>query len=241
MSDRAQTTVDLLRAAELAAVAEEVASVLRHDLRNKLAAIRNAAFYVRRRLAKTEAWTADPRLDEMSDVIQKEANASNELLNQTLTLKHLFAPAVARIAARECVRQAIACARMPREPALRVALDAHAGNVVVDPTELMLAIRCLIENAAEAMEGVGVIEVRARSSESHYIVEVGDHGPGIAATERALVLKPFHTTKKGHAGLGLNIAARVAQRYRGRVAVGDPPSGASVAIHLPLPDATHAR
>ena len=57
-------------------------------------------------------------------------------------------------------------------------------------------------------------------------------GPGMP--DRGLVLKPFHTTKKGHAGLGLNIAARVAQRYRGRVVLGDAPSGALVAIHLQL-------
>jgi signal transduction histidine kinase len=240
MSDRAQTTLDSLRGVELAAVAEEMASVLRHDLRNKLAAIRNASFYIRRRLAKTELWTADPRLDELSDVVQKEANASNELLNQCLTLNHLFARAVARIDTRACVGQAIACARIPNESVLRVELDADAGESQADPTELTLAIRCLVENAAEAMDGVGLIEVRAHPSESHYIIEVADHGPGIPASERALVLKPFHTTKKGHVGLGLNIAARVAQRYHGRIAVGGGPSGASVAIHLPLPEASRA-
>jgi signal transduction histidine kinase len=240
MSDRAQTTLDSLRGVELAAVAEEVASVLRHDLRNKLAAIRNASFYIRRRLAKTELWTADPRLDELSDVVQKEANASNELLNQCLTLNHLFARAVAPIDTRECVRQAIACARIPNEPALRVELEADAGEIQADATELTLAIRCLVENAAEAMDGVGLVEVRARPSESHYVIEVADHGPGIQASERALALKPFHTTKKGHAGIGLNIVARVVQRYRGRIVFGDRPSGACVAIYLPLPEAIRA-
>jgi len=147
MGDGAPVELDSLGAAELAAVAEEVASVLRHDLRNKLAAIRNASFYIRRRLAKTETWSADPRLEELSGVIQREANAANELLDERLGLGHLFARAVARTDARECVRQAIASARIQQGPALRVDLEAGTGEVDADSTELALAIRCLLENA----------------------------------------------------------------------------------------------
>jgi signal transduction histidine kinase len=241
MPDAARPPIDSLRAAEVAAVAEEVASVLRHDLRNKLAAIRNASFYVRRKLAKTDSWKADPRLEELSSVIQQEATAANELLEDRLGLRHLFARVATRTDARECVRRAVACARIPGEPEIRVDLDARAGDVEADPTEFALAIRCLIENAAEATEGRGVIAVRALSSGSHYVVEVADRGPGIAISERARVLKPFHTTKKGHAGLGLNIASRVAQRYGGRLVFGEVSAGASVAIHLELAQAEPAK
>ena len=45
---------DPLGAAERAAIALEVASLMRHDLRNKLSAIRNAAFYIRRRAEKSD-------------------------------------------------------------------------------------------------------------------------------------------------------------------------------------------
>jgi signal transduction histidine kinase len=231
-----RTPLDPLEAAELAAVAEEVASVLRHDLRNKLAAIRNAAFYIRRRLSKTEPWRADPRLEELSGVIQREANASNELLDERLGLAHLFARAVARTDARECVRQAVASARIQQGPALRVDLDARAAEIAADSTEFALAIRCLLENAAEAMDGRGVIAVRALALESEYVVEVTDQGPGISKQDRELVLKPFHTTKRGHAGLGLNIASRIARRYRGRLVVGEVASGGQVTVHLQLAD-----
>lgn len=82
-----ETTVDAHEAPKLAGITEEVASVLRHDLRNKLAVIRNAAFYIRRRLAGTEAWRADPRLEELSGVIQTEATRANELINERLGLR----------------------------------------------------------------------------------------------------------------------------------------------------------
>jgi signal transduction histidine kinase len=234
VTDEEQTTVDVLEAAELAGITEEVASVLRHDLRNKLAAIRNAAFYIRRRLAETEAWRADPRLEELSGVIQSEATRANELIDERLGLLHLFARAVERTDARECLRRAVTCARIQREPALRVDIEAEPGDIDADPIEVALAVRCLLENAAEAMNGHGAIEVRGFQRDSHYVVEVADRGPGIAQQERDVVLKPFHTTKQGHAGLGLNIAARVAQRCRGRVVVGEPPLGALVALHLQL-------
>ena len=55
-------------------VAEESLSVIRHDLRNKLGSIRNAAFYVRRKLDKIapEVAIKDPRVPEFLAMIATE-------------------------------------------------------------------------------------------------------------------------------------------------------------------------
>jgi CheY-like chemotaxis protein len=60
--------------------------VLRHDLRNRLAAARNAATYIRKRLSKTDVWQSDPRLERFADVIDTEIAAANELLSRMLRL-----------------------------------------------------------------------------------------------------------------------------------------------------------
>jgi len=223
---------DPLGPAERAAVAEELASMLRHDLRNKFAAVRNAGFYIRRRLSETDVWKADPRLEELSGIIQQEMALANALLEQQMTVRHLFAPTPTRIDPRQCVEHAVSCARVPPQPALRIEVDMPQAWVKADPTELELGLCCLLENAAEAMEGSGVVRVRGFSDDNHYFIEIADGGPGIPETNGETVLRPLHTTKHGHAGLGLNIERRIAQRYGGSLRVRHPPAGGLVAMSV---------
>jgi len=223
---------DPLGLAERAAVAEELASVLRHDLRNKFAAVRNAGFYIRKRLENTDAWKADPRLEELSGIIQQEMAMANALLEQQFSVKHLFAPAPAEVDPRQCIQHAIAGARVP--PAIRIEVDAAPASVRADPTELALGVCCLLENAAEAMDGSGLVEVRGFANDAHYVIEVADGGPGIPETDGEAVLRPLHSTKEGHAGLGLNIARRIAHRYGGSLSVRHPPAGGLIAITVEL-------
>src|SRR4051794_38903019 len=61
-------------------VVEESLSVIRHDLRNKLGSIRNAAFYVGRKLQKAapELAAADPRVPEFLSMIGREITSAEE-------------------------------------------------------------------------------------------------------------------------------------------------------------------
>src|SRR4051812_23962319 len=64
-----------------AAVVEEATGVLRHDLRNKLASIRNSLFYIRKRTEKmTTLLTDDPRAAQFFQLIESELEACNSLM-----------------------------------------------------------------------------------------------------------------------------------------------------------------
>jgi signal transduction histidine kinase len=232
--------MDPLGSVQLVATIDEAASALRHDLRNKFGSVRSAEYYIRRRLQSTEAWQAEPRLEEMSGIIRDEIRAANELLDQRQQLQHLFVAAPSRIDAAECVRRAVACTRMDRDCRVEIELRAEAGNVVADAAELALAVRCLLENAVEALGESGVVHVRARlETSSRYVIEIEDAGVGIPPSQRAVVLAPFYTTKPERAGLGLNIARRIAERYSGTLAFRDVAVGTTVALELDL-DTTDA-
>ena len=47
---------------ERAVVAELIAGVLRHDVLNKVMAIRNAEYYLRSKVNKTDLWQSDRRI-----------------------------------------------------------------------------------------------------------------------------------------------------------------------------------
>jgi signal transduction histidine kinase len=227
--------VDPLATAERAAIAEEVASVLRHDLRNKLAVVRNAASFIRKRLGKTETWQGDPRLETFADVIDKEIAEANAMLSDAMDLRRLFARAIERVDAARCLEVATGAARVPNT--CRFSTQADAAEVNVDATELALALRCLLENAAEASaEPAGEVLVSVHASGGKVAIAVSDAGPGIAPDRLADAFRPFATTKDGHAGLGLNIARRVAMRYGGSLEIAPGPTGGLRAL-LTLPAA----
>jgi signal transduction histidine kinase len=229
-------SLDPLGGLERASVAEEVASVLRHDLRNHLASIRNAAFYLRRRTKDTELWSADPQVAQFFGLIDDTVLVSTGLLEDRLSLKHLFSRSVARVSGPSCVEQGASCARV--SPTVTIEVDAGPGEVVADRAEVALAIRCVIENAAEA--AAGRVMVVARSDGDRYSIVVSDDGAGLPEASAAQIFDAFYTSKEGRAGLGLNIARRIARRYGGDLAPhldAIAGRGARMLLTLPLVDA----
>ncbi|XXX76672.1 HAMP domain-containing sensor histidine kinase [Sorangium sp. So ce134] len=229
---------DPLGAAEQIATAEEIVATMRHDLRNCFGTIRNAAFFLKRKIAREQAFQDDPRVEQFLHVIDEEAIAASALVDGVTDARAHLRRRPVSASALECVRLAAASARIA-DPGIRVDLDAADGVVELDPDELSLAVRCLVENAAESMAGGGVVTLRGSVVGARYRIEVGDTGAGVPEAEREAIMRPFYTTKPGRLGLGLNIAARVARRYFGTLTLGDAAlRGTRACIELPLAAAT---
>ncbi|WP_437506091.1 sensor histidine kinase [Sorangium sp. So ce1099] len=225
---------DPLGAAEQAATAEEIVATLRHDLRNCFGTIRNAAYFIRRKVAREQLCRDDPRVEQFIHVIDEEVLAASALVDDVIGSRARPLRRTVSASARECVHTAAACARIA-EPGVRVDVEAVDGVVELDPAELSLAVRCLVENAAESMEGGGVVALRGRVVGARYRIEVEDTGAGVPEAELEAITRPFYTTKPGHLGLGLNIAGRVARRYFGALTIeGGAPRGTRTCIELPL-------
>jgi C4-dicarboxylate-specific signal transduction histidine kinase len=123
--------------------------------------------------------------------------------------------------AGRCVAEAVAVVRAGR-PLAVVDVDAARCEVTADPDELSLAVRCLVENALEAASGrhdARPVRIRTRAEAKRCVIDVLDAGPGMSPERLADAQRAFFTTKDGHAGLGLNIAARVAGRYGGALEI----------------------
>jgi signal transduction histidine kinase len=223
-------TVDPLGAAERAAIAEEIASVTRHDLRNKLASIRNASFYLRKRVEGTELWTNDAHVARFFSLVEEQIIGAMTLLDEGMTLQRMFARRVTRVSGRECILRALSCARAALVPELDI--EGDAGEIDADLNEAALGIRCLLENGAEAAGGH--VKLSAQAADGWLTITVSDEGPGVLEANREAVFRPLHTTKEGHAGLGLGIARRSARRYGGDVSAVPSSSGARFILALPL-------
>ncbi len=108
-------------------------------------------------------------------------------------------------------------------------IDAYAGELNQVWTNLM-------DNAVDAMGGVGTLTVSTRSEGDDVVVEVHDTGPGISAAVAARAFEAFYTTKdvgKG-TGLGLDIARRiVVERHGGTITIDSQPGATVLRVRLP--------
>jgi C4-dicarboxylate-specific signal transduction histidine kinase len=114
---------------------------------------------------------------------------------------------------------------------------APGAVVLARPGELQQVLFNIFLNAAQAMQGAGRIEARARVEGEHIALSVRDSGPGIPAEHLARVFDPFFTTKQPGegTGLGLAISYEIVHELGGTLhAANHPQGGACFDILLPL-------
>jgi len=228
MSSKSHKAQEVLALLERAAVADEVAAAMRHNLRNKLGSIRNASFFLARKAREAPMWN-DPKVQRFFTIVDESIDEADEIVSRT------FVGVRARrqiqvVPLRDCVERATSYARV--FPGVTFDLDVGAIAVEVDPDELALAIRCLLENAAEAMDQHGAVRVSVTAEEASCAISVSDTGPGVPESERENIFLSHRTTKEGHLGIGLNIARRIAVRYGGAVSLLSAPRGATFSLTL---------
>ncbi|WP_136441737.1 sensor histidine kinase [Pacificoceanicola onchidii] len=111
--------------------------------------------------------------------------------------------------------------------------------VRIDPVEMQQVVINLLVNAAQAMDGEGVLDLKLeeekRDNRDGVTLVVRDSGPGIPADRLASVFDPFFTTKLGEGtGLGLSISQTLIQRAGGLITARNPEEGgAEFRVWLP--------
>jgi len=111
-----------------------------------------------------------------------------------------------------------------------------AGYNSHDPEQIRRVVINLIDNAIEAMEQRGTIEIETQHDRSNNLVRivVADDGPGIPASERDKLFLPYYSTKKRGSGLGLAIVRRIIAEHGGSIDLTDnAPRGTRFAVELP--------
>ncbi|QNM95289.1 ATP-binding protein [Chitinimonas koreensis] len=104
-----------------------------------------------------------------------------------------------------------------------IAVAAPAGlAATLDRLAIGRALGNLVDNALT--HGAPPIELRAEALGGELLLSVRDHGPGLGDEALREAIRPFRRldparSRGGHCGLGLAIAARVARRHGGELAM----------------------
>jgi signal transduction histidine kinase len=180
-------------------------SVMAHELRNPLAALKGHAQLLVEDLA-------EPSRSKATRVVDG-AERLERLMSMLLDFVRDGPLDVRAVTPAMVVDRALV--DLPKDR-IRVDLSRAPGTLHVDAERTSLAVRNLVQNAVQATpEGGEQVEVRIDRDGREVVIEVRDHGPGLAPGAEAQIFDPFVTTKTRGTGLGLSIARRIAEQHDG--------------------------
>lgn len=218
--------------------ASRLLAQLAHEIRNPVASVRNCLEVLRRRVDD------DEEAAELADLAIDELLRMHELAEQMLDLHR------PRGEDGHCD-----VARVVGDVAsvMRVGLGNRAIEISVDVPEsapadipgdaLKQVLLNLVQNAQDAIDGSGSIEVRVCETAANVRIDVVDSGPGISDEALPQVFDPFFTTKADVQGVGLGLftAAGVVRSHGGRIAAANRSDGGGARITVELPRASRER
>jgi two-component system sensor histidine kinase HydH len=196
-------------------------SVIAHELRNPLAILKGHAQLLVEDL--TEPSRADAaRVVEGAERLERLTSVLLDFVRDGPIKVHPVSTA-------ELLERALT--ELPRDR-IRVDLSRAPEAMHVDLERTVLALHNLLQNAFQATDdGASPIEVRVYRTANEVVIEVRDHGSGLAAAQ---IFDPFVTTKTRGTGLGLSIARRIAEQHKGTL-TGENHSQGGAVFRLVLP------
>ena len=203
-----------------------------HELRTPLSVIRTEADVTLAEEAE------DPEALRRSLAVVREAGERSERLIEALL-------ALARADGADHPRAEIELSEIVQQlvdetdlGGLRLELDLRPAPVAGDPQLLRAMAANLIDNAVGHNAADGWIEIRTESAGHEVRLEISNSGTTITREEVASLREPFRRLGAARTGdglgLGLSIAASVAQAHGGRLAL-DPLEGGGLRVRVDLP------
>jgi len=206
---------------------DEFIAMLAHELRNPLAAIRNAVHLLRHDAAATLKDHRDVTLLSMVDrQVQHLIRLIDDLLEVSRVSRGKIELKKQHVELADILRHAIDTAR-PRMDSgghdLQVALPAELLMLDADPVRLAQVFTNLLDNAAKYTGHGGAIWLAAERSGDEAVVTVRDSGAGIPAEMLPRVFDLFAQVgsapgrAEGGLGIGLALAKSLLQLHGGTV------------------------
>ncbi len=142
------------------------------------------------------------------------------------------------VSLKESLESTLLIARLELQGRVKVALEVDdLPEIRCYPAELNQVFLNLIVNAAQAIDGRGILTIRGRDSGDTIILQFHDTGKGMSPEVQRRIFEPFFTTKPVGAGTGLGLAIAykiVTDRHRGQIEVESTPGmGSTFTLTLP--------
>jgi two-component system nitrogen regulation sensor histidine kinase GlnL len=211
---------------------------LAHEIKNPLGGIRGAAQLLEQELEK-------PALREYTQVIVQEADRLRSLMEKLLSpqnASHYSALNIHEVLERV---RSVVLAEMPEGLEIQRDYDISLPALIGDKEQLIQVMLNIVRNAAQAMQGSGLIVLRTRIARQvtlikrrhrlAVMVQIVDNGPGIPERLQDKIFYPLVSGRADGHGLGLTLAQDFVSQHHGTIEFDSEPGRTCFTVLLPLP------
>jgi signal transduction histidine kinase len=235
-------TQDELVRREKLAILGQLASGVGHELRNPLAVMTNAVYFLE--MIQPDAPDV---VREYHGLLRAQIGLSEKIVGDLLDFARIKPPRRERVPLTRILDDQIA--RLSTVDGLTIERDIAADlpDAYVDPIQIGQVVFNLLVNAMQAMEAQighgkdsGVLTLRGRATPAAdgsapiVALDVIDTGPGVPPDLQSKIFEALFTTKARGIGLGLSVSRSLAESNGGTLTLSSTsPAGATFTLTLP--------
>jgi PAS domain S-box-containing protein len=227
-----KTQIELLNIKHLSDIGM-LGVTIAHELRNPLAAIRVAAFNIKRK-------KGDIPIDRQLDTIEQRVLESDQIISNLLFYSRLKIPRFEMVKIGDLLDECCEVSKK-RSEKQKITFSRRYGAlkdfpVEADPLQIKELFSNILNNAVDSIiHEQGLLQVTgSRSGENSISVSIADNGSGIDEKDLERIFEPFFTTKSKGTGLGLAVCKQVVNLHNGTIDVkSQKDKGTVVTITLP--------
>jgi len=207
-------------------------SIIGHEFRNPIAAIKNAQFFI---LSQLPGEIKDGLVGKHLLIIKNEVKLISSMVEDLLTLSRVkppvYVPCEVNTIIREAVDLFLADTRL-------IDFNVKLGEIPTisaDVSEIKQVFLNVIRNACEAITPPGEIRIETGEQGDFVKIRFNDTGCGIPSDKQDEIWKPFVSTKSSGMGFGLSTVKRIVEeRHKGKAELlSKPGKGTEIIIYLP--------
>lgn len=217
VSERTKDLVDaqsrLMQSQRLSAIGE-MAGMVGHDLRNPLAAIKNAAYFLRKKHGTVIGDTSI----EMLNAIDRAVEHANDIVADLLDFSREIHLDLEECSPKSLINYVLLAINIPSNIKITQSIQSDL-MVWVDVSKIERVFTNIIKNAIEAMPNGGTIEISSRQNEGNVEFIFADTGSGMPEDVIGKIFTPLFTTKAQGMGFGLAICKRMVEAHGGKIGV----------------------
>ena len=213
ISERKKIEEKLVKSERLASIGE-LAGQLGHDLRNPLAAIKNAVYFMNKKSERLSDAERTTILSTMGNAIEDSDRIITSLIDYSSEM---------RIEPEQCtpnslVLHALSNIQVPGRITILNNITEEV-KMLLDRQNMEKVFTSILKNAIEALPENGIIQIESVLRGSNIEISFADSGIGIPASILPKIFSPLVTTKAKGMGMSLAICKRIVDAHGGRVAV----------------------
>jgi signal transduction histidine kinase len=192
----------------------EVSRMVAHDLRNPLAGIKNASFFLKKKYGPAIGENGQVMLQTIDDCVAYSDKIVQNLMDYSSEIKL----ELVKTSPKKLVDKALSKFMLPSN----IKLINEASDEVslsVDIAKIERVFTNLIVNALDAMPTGGTLRVTSKKVKDTIQIDFSDTGGGMSKDVLEKLWLPFFTTKAKGMGIGLSICKRIVDFHEGKIEV----------------------